>query len=142
MYVPDKIQENQNLMLITMKQLKHIRYSFIILTLFSIVLFISCNKEEDQPADTGAIKIVSLTAADTVLKAWIDTTSITVVAKGENLRYEWECNHGTLHGSGTQVRYMAGECCVGLNTVTCRIYNDTSSVSRDINIRITSYFEN
>jgi len=124
-----------------MKRLKHIRFSFIFLTLFSITLFISCNKDEEQPVDTGAIKILSLTATDTVLKAWIDTTSITVVATGNNLSYEWECNHGTLHGSGSQVQYMAGECCVGLNTVTCRVYNDTSSVSKDINIRITSYFE-
>jgi len=129
-------------MLITMKQLKYMRYSFIILTLFSIVLFISCNKEEDQPSDTGAIKIISITATDTILKAWVDTANITVVATGDNLNYEWQCNHGTLHGSGSQVQYMAGECCVGLNTVTCRVYNDTSSISKDIDIRITSYLEN
>jgi hypothetical protein len=141
MYVPDKIKENETLMLKSMMQLKNIQFSFIILTLISITSFISCNKDEDQPADTGAIKIISLTAADTVLKAWVDTTSITVVATGDNLSYEWECNHGTLHGSGTQVQYMAGECCVGLNTVTCRVFNDTSSVSRNINIRITSYLE-
>ena len=142
MYVSDKIQENEILMLINMKLRKYIRFSLIILPLFTITLFISCKKDEDPPADTGAIKIISLTAADTVLKAWIDTTSIAVVATGENLRYEWECNHGTLHGSGKQVRYMAGECCVGLNTVTCRVYNDTSSISKDIDIRITSYLEN
>lgn len=124
-----------------MKLLKDIRLSFIFLTLFSITLFISCSKEQDQPADTGAIKIVSLTANDTVLKAWYDTTDINVVATGDSLKYKWSCNHGTLHGSGKTVQYMAGECCVGLNTITCTVYNDTSSISKDINIRITSYFE-
>lgn len=124
-----------------MEQIKYIRFSFIIFILFSIVTYVSCDKDEDQPADTGAIKIISLTATDTILKAWIDTTNITVVATGENLNYKWECNHGTLHGSGPTVQYMAGECCVGLNTITCTVYNDTSSISKDINIRITSYFE-
>jgi hypothetical protein len=141
MHVPDKIQENEILMLNTMKLLKHIRFSVIFLTILSIAFFISCNKEEDQLSDTGAIKIISLTANDTVLKAWVDTTNINVVATGENLNFKWSCNHGTLHGSGTTVQYMAGECCVGLNTITCTVYNDTSSISRDINIRITSYFE-
>ena len=124
-----------------MKFYKHIRFSVIFLTILSTAFFISCNKEEDQPADTGAIKIISLIATDTVLKAWMDTTDITVVATGDSLAYKWSCNHGTLHGSGTTVQYMAGECCVGLNTITCTVYNDTSSISRDINIRITSYFE-
>ena len=142
MYVPDKIQENETLMLLIMMLLNYLRFSFIFITLFLSVIFISCIKEEDQPSDTGAIKIISITATDTILKAWVDTANITVVATGDNLNYEWQCNHGTLHGSGSQVQYMAGECCVGLNTVTCRVYNDTSSVSRDINIRITSYFEN
>jgi hypothetical protein len=141
MYVPDKIQEIEILMRITMKQLKFIQHSFIILTLFSISLFISCNKDEDKLPDTGAIKILSLTATDTVLKAWYDTTDIKVVATGDSLKYKWECNHGTLHGSGITVKYMAGECCVGLNTITCTVFNDSSSVSKDINIRITSYFE-
>lgn len=117
------------------------RFEVVFLIFLAIGIFASCSKEEDQPTDTGAIKIISLTASDTVLKAWYDTTNVTVVATGNSLRYKWECNHGTLHGSGTTVQYMAGECCVGLNTITCTVYNDTSSISRDINIRITSYFE-
>lgn len=141
MYVSNKIQENEILKQNTMKLQKHIRLLVVFHTILSIAFFISCNKEEDQPADTGAIKIISLTASDSVLKAWYDTTNVTVVATGDSLRYKWECNHGTLHGSGTTVQYMAGECCVGLNTITCTVYNDTSSISWDINIRITSYFE-
>ncbi len=121
--------------------MKYIRLPFFVLSFFAALITFSCSKEENEPADTGAIKITSLTANDTVLKAWMDTASITVIASGDSLGYEWSCNHGTLHGSGTTVKYMAGQCCVGLNTITCRVYNDTSSVSKDINIRITSYFE-
>ena len=121
---------------------KFFRLTFTVIILSAFVSLVSCEKGNDQPTDSGSIKIVSLTAADTVLKAWLDTTNIDVVAAGENLRYEWSCNHGTLHGSGIKVTYMAGECCVGLNTITCRVFNDSSSVSKDIYIRITSYFEN
>lgn len=101
---------------------------------------ISCSKEGDPPVDTGEIKIISLFADDTVLKAWMDTATVVMVAQGENLGYDWSCNHGTIHGSGDTVRYMAGECCVGTNTLTCRVYNDSCSISADISIRITSYF--
>ena len=142
MYVSNKIQENKILILVAMTQFKYFRLSFILFTFFSIAFYISCNKVEDQLADTGSIKIISLTASDSVLKAWYDTTDIKVVATGDSLKYKWECNHGTLHGSGITVKYMAGECCVGLNTITCTVFNDSSSVSKDINIRITSYFEN
>ncbi len=111
------------------------------LTIFALLVICSCNKEVDNPSDTGAIRIISLKASDTALKAWMDTADVIVVASGEKLNYEWSCNHGTLHGSGDTVSYMAGQCCVGLNTITCRVFNDSSSVSRDISIRITSYFE-
>lgn len=95
-----------------------------------------------MPSDNGQVKIISLTATDSVLKAFIDTTLVIVRAEGERLNYEWTCNHGALRGSGDTVKYAAGECCTGLNTITCRVYNDSSSVSRDINIMVTSYFEN
>jgi hypothetical protein len=124
-----------------MKYKKLIQFPLLAVIFFISLLVFSCTKENDQPSDTGAIKIVSLTSTDTMLKAWMDTASITVVATGDNLGYEWSCNHGTLHGSGATVKYMAGQCCVGLNTITCRVFNDASSVSKDINIRITSYFE-
>lgn len=113
----------------------------LVLSILIILLMGSCKKQEDQFSNKGDIDILSLTASDTVLKAWMDTADVIVVAAGEKLNYEWSCNHGTLHGSGDTVKYMAGECCVGLNTITCRVFNDSSSVSSDINIRITSYFE-
>lgn len=72
-----------------MKQLKYIRFTFIFFTLVSIAFFISCNKEEDQPADTGAIKIISLTATDIILKAWMDTTAELLMPKKRFSLWLW-----------------------------------------------------
>jgi|WetSurMetagenome_2_1015567.scaffolds.fasta_scaffold368670_2 hypothetical protein len=116
-------------------------FFFVFGAMFFSLLIASCTKEEEPLTDTGDIKILSLTASDTVLKAWMDTAVVVVSSTGRNREFEWYCNHGTLIGSGTSVMYMAGECCVGLNTITCRVFNDSTSVSRDINIRITSYFK-
>jgi hypothetical protein len=124
-----------------MKYFKHFCHPIIVLSFFAFAAFVSCSKEEDLPDDTGAIKIISLSATDTSVKAWTDSVYIQVVAKGDKLQYKWKSNHGTLFGSGTQVGYTAGECCVGLNTITCTVYNDTCSVSKDIYIRVTSYFD-
>ncbi|MBK6964452.1 MAG: hypothetical protein IPH20_11095 [Bacteroidales bacterium] len=123
-----------------MRLFDKLRILYPALILFAIIFF-SCTKEKDEPLDNGSIKITSLTTSDTSLIAWIDTANIVIVASGDDLDYEWSCNHGTLRGSGSNVKYTAGECCVGLNTITCRVFNDSSSVSRDINIRITSYFD-
>lgn len=113
-----------------------------VILFITLITYTACQKDEHVPSDNGQVKIISLTATDSVLKAFIDTTLVIVRAEGERLNYEWTCNHGALRGSGDTVKYAAGECCTGLNTITCRVYNDSSSVSRDINIMVTSYFEN
>jgi hypothetical protein len=110
----------------------------IILFLGSLVLSYSC-KKKDQSQPTGDITIVSLSATLNPVKAW-DTTLITVSATGSNLQYGWEADHGSIVGSGPAVKYAAGECCVGMNTITCRVFNDTGEVSDTIKIRVTSYF--
>ncbi len=106
----------------------------LILTLFVF----SCSKEKNEKT-TGDIHIQSLTASSLKVKAW-DTTLITMEATGSNLQFAWEANHGDFKGSGKTVKYAAGECCVGLNTITCRVFNDTGEASDTIMIRVTSYF--
>ena len=113
----------------------------LVQTLFFLTIY-ACQKAEDVPIDNGTVKIVSLTTNDSVLKAYVDTALVAVVATGDNLNFEWTCNHGTLRGSGDTVKYAAGQCCIGLNTITCRVYNDSTSVSQDINITIASYYDN
>ena len=111
---------------------------FILGFLIAPLIWSCSEKEENIPGDT--IKILSLTATANPVKAW-DTTEITVVATGDHLQYGWEANHGSIQGGGTTIKYAAGECCVGLNTITCRAFNDTGEISDTIMIRVTSYFD-
>ena len=110
----------------------------IIFVLISTLFAFSCSKEKNEKT-TGDIQIQSLTASFLTVKAW-DTTLITMEATGSNLQFAWEANHGDIKGCGKTVKYAAGECCVGLNTITCRVFNDTGEASDTIMIRVTSYF--
>jgi hypothetical protein len=110
----------------------------IILLIVAAGLVISCSKKNTEKS-TGDIEIQSLTATLLKIKAW-DTTLITMEATGSNLQYGWEANHGSITGNGKTVKYAAGECCVGLNTITCRVFNDTGEASDTIMIRVTSYY--
>lgn len=113
----------------------------IILTILAI-LFFSCGKNNDDIIEdtTDQISIDSLTASFYTVKAW-DTTTINCYATGIDLVYAWECDHGNFNGSGTQIKYAAGECCVGINTISCTVSNEFGQVSDDIQIEVTSYYE-
>jgi hypothetical protein len=106
-------------------------------------LFFACekDKEEDKIVEvtTDKISIDSLTASFLTVKAW-DTTTLNCYATGIDLIYAWECDHGNFNGSGTQIKYAAGECCVGLNTITCTVSNHLGQVSKNLQIEVTSYF--
>ncbi len=118
--------------------MKVIYYSIIILL---IMFSIACEKNNEKIIEdtTDEITIDSLIANFYTVKAW-DTTTITCYAHGLDLIFSWECDHGNFNGGGTQIKYAAGECCVGLNTITCTVSNETGQVSRNIQIEVTSYF--
>jgi hypothetical protein len=115
----------------------------VVFVMISISLFfIACQKNDvDEVNTTDKISIDSLTATLYTVKAW-DTTTISCFARGDSLVYSWECDHGNFNGSGTQIRYAAGECCVGINTISCAVSNKHGQVSEDIKIEVTSYFDN
>ncbi len=110
----------------------------IILLVLSTLILVSCSKATTEKS-AGDIRLQSLTATLNPIEAW-DTTIITVEATGSNLQYGWEANHGDFRGSGKTIKYAAGECCVGLNTITCRVFNDTGEVSDTIMIRVTTHY--
>ncbi|MBI9066573.1 MAG: hypothetical protein JEZ09_04730 [Salinivirgaceae bacterium] len=112
-----------------------ILYSLILLV---AILSSSCTKDESKSDGTGNVTIESLIADDTVLNVWVPT-KITVTASGDELIYNWEADHGELNGSGSQVEYMAGTCCTGINTITCTVANSTKSDSKQIKIRILPF---
>ncbi|HNW75019.1 MAG TPA: hypothetical protein PKN44_15420 [Bacteroidales bacterium] len=100
-------------------------------------LIVGCSKKENSNP-SAEIKIVSLTETVNPVIAY-DTTIITVVATGENLKYGWVANHGKIKGSGTSVKYSACQSCRGMNTITCRVFNETGEVSDTIMIRVTPW---
>jgi hypothetical protein len=112
-----------------------------LLLLAALIIFNACEKDNGSNPDTSdQISIDSLTATTLTVKAW-DSTTIVCHATGVDLVYAWECDHGNFNGSGIQIKYAAGECCVGINTITCTASNTTGQVSKDIKIQVTSYFE-
>ena len=109
---------------------------YIILVVITVSLW-ACSKKND-PNPSGDIKIISLTSTVNPVKAY-DTTVITMEASGESLQYGWVANHGKLKGSGKTIKYSACQSCIGLNTITCRVFNNTGEVSDTIMIRVNSY---
>ncbi|MDZ7741105.1 MAG: hypothetical protein U5Q03_04975 [Bacteroidota bacterium] len=116
-------------------------YLIIAGMLLVLLASISCSKQnDDSPQNiSDDIKIDSLIATHHTVKAW-DTTTITCHASGTKLTYTWECDHGNFNGGGDQIKYAAGECCVGINTITCKVSNESGYVSENIAIEVTSYF--
>lgn len=114
-------------------------YPVFFMIMFIILALISCKKNEEITVQSDQIKILSLTASINPVKAW-DTTFITCEAEGDYLIYTWDYDHGYILGDGPTVKYAAGECCVGVNTITCKVSNVTGSVSDTIKVTVTSYF--
>lgn len=115
-----------------------IQVLFIIFLIF-LVTVLSCKEEPPTPPiNLDEVSIVSLIAEDTVLNAW-QTISINVTADGDSLEYNWEADHGELNGSGSEVQYMAGTCCTGINTITCTVSNPISSKNEQITVRVLPF---
>lgn len=114
--------------------------SLILKCLLVLLIIAACEKEKDKGTPSESIRIDSLTATFDTVKAW-DTTTITCYATGANLVYEWECDHGNFNGSGTQIKYAAGQCCIGTNTITCTISDSTGYDEEQIQIVVTSYYD-
>lgn len=108
--------------------------------IISLLFITSCNNKSDDLNLTDKIVIDSLTSTYYTLKAW-DTTSVRCYARGDSLQYHWECNHGSIKGSGIEVKYAAGECCVGINTIICTVSNKYGDAVKELDIEITSYYD-
>lgn len=109
---------------------------YVVMFLSALMLWACSKKNDTIPSDS--IKITSLTATLNPVMAY-DTTVVTVEATGNNLQYGWVANHGRIKGSGKSVKYSACISCMGLNTITCRVFNDTGEVSDTIMIRVTPW---
>jgi hypothetical protein len=116
--------------------------TFYLLSIVLIIIHLAgCKKEEIKGGNTtDQISIDSLKASLYTVEAW-DTTTITCYARGDSITYSWECDHGNFNGGGLQIRYAAGQCCVGLNTITCTVSNKEGIVSDTVKINVTRYID-
>lgn len=103
------------------------------------ILISACKKHDDIVPEntTDAIKIDSLIPSKRNLIVW-EECYITVYAKGVDLKYKWEADHGSILGKdSTTVTYWACPSCLGTNTIKCVVSNESGSVSDTVMVHIT-----
>lgn len=113
------------------------KYILTSLILFCIYIC-SCKKESNtivvQPSDNLAID--SLVATKTNIKIY-EQTFITAYTRGENLKFQWNANHGTLESTDSlTVIYWACPSCLGLNTIECKVSNEFGTLTDTIMINV------
>jgi len=102
----------------------------------------NCEKNKEIPSgETELLNIDSLYISRDSIQAFLDTAYLKVYVSGENFEVRWLANHGTLMGEGEEVIYFAGQCCVGLNTIYCTVFDTTGSITVSLNFEVTSYLK-
>ena len=115
--------------------------TILLLSMMMLVMALpSCNNDDDDntPIDTTqvALEYISLELdVDTLLL--LDTTHVMANANGYNMEYYWSATMGDILGSGKKVTYLAPNCTVGEQTISCRILNgDGDEETKTVNIMI------
>ena len=93
----------------------------LLLLLVSAIIVISCKKEKTDttPVDQQTpLAFTSLTASDTIIRVNMLTT-LTAVATGDELTYTWDCEYGSVLGSGNQVQWTV--CHADTFWITCTV---------------------
>lgn len=106
----------------------------LIIFLFVLCIFFSCKKEEEKP-ESHLDNFVSLVAEkDTIFTG--QTTKITAIVEGENLKYNWSATAGDILGANNVVTYAAPTCVPGNNEITCTVSADNKSETKTITITV------
>jgi hypothetical protein len=111
---------------------------YIPLALVLAFLLFACNKEKDNPDVVSSDKLAldSLVATKQHIVTW-EQISVKAYARGENLKYEWYSNHGSMMVfDSVTVLYWACSSCVGLNTIECTVSNEYGSISDTVMIQV------
>jgi hypothetical protein len=104
--------------------------------LLLLIIAASCKKDNTPSPDGNQTPLVfsSLTVADTVI-AVNATTTITAVAVGDELTYNWSYSGGVIIGSGDVVQFTV--CHSDKFKITCEVkdkYNN--SETKDVYIKV------
>ncbi|MBN2610674.1 MAG: hypothetical protein JXB00_03880 [Bacteroidales bacterium] len=110
------------------------RIFYLLALLFTTLLFVACDKNDD-PGNPGELLVFSSLQADKDTIFAGDYTNITAVATGYKIRFKWSKSAGDILGSGAQVVYAASKCQTGRNRITCTV-NDGNNRSESKEIFI------
>ena len=106
------------------------------LLLAAAVVAGACSKSKTSPDGTGTeFRFISLSATDTVVKV-NELTTISAVATGDGLTYNWSASYGTFVGNGATVQWTA--CHQSRFTINCQV-TDQYNHSEKKTIAITAH---
>jgi PBP1b-binding outer membrane lipoprotein LpoB len=106
----------------------------IIILLISALVFTGCVQPTAPEGNAGgnSSPVINKITADPLFVSVGTTTTITVDAAdpdGDNLSYSWTVALGDIIGNGSQVRYTAAFCCVGINTINVEVKDSKGAVA-------------
>jgi PBP1b-binding outer membrane lipoprotein LpoB len=110
--------------------------------LFLSFLLFSCVQptSTDENSDGNSEPVINSITLDPVFITVGTTTTVTVDATdpdGDILSYSWIVALGDIIGSGSQVRYTAAYCCVGINTINIQVKDSKgASVRASVNLEV------
>ena len=114
-----------------------ISFLFFALIMFLVVVT-ACDKEPESPPPdpTPNLALDSIVATKNTIIIW-EEIYITTYARGENLKYHWKANHGSMVGlDSVTAKYWACYSCLGYNTIECTVSNEYGSVSDTIMVQV------
>ena len=111
-----------------------------LLLIASALLLNSCDQDDEAPEPEPEPSInLALDSITTPKKhiVMFEEILVTAHARGENLQYFWETNHGSMLGKDSvTVTYWGCPSCIGLNTIQCTVTNEYGSVSDTIMVQV------
>lgn len=119
-------------------------YSFLFLLMATGFIWLaSCDKNEEETPEPEPTINLALDSITTPKKhiVMFEEILVTAYARGENLQYLWETNHGSMLGKDSvTVRYWGCPSCIGLNTIQCTVSNEFGSISDTIMVRVDPWY--
>ncbi len=112
---------------------------FLLLMAAGFLWLASCDQNEEEmpePEPTINLALDSITTPKKHI-VMFEEILVTAHARGENLQYFWETNHGSMLGKDSvTVRYWGCPSCIGLNTIQCTVSNEFGSISDTIMVQV------
>lgn len=111
----------------------------------SAFLFFSCQKEyvdENIDRPTDQIDYISLTVSQDSAKMF-EPVIITAIAEGENLKYKWQKNKGSLVLESENVaKFWGCTTCLNWITISCTVSNEYGSETKEVKVFVKpEYYE-